>query len=159
MFILSQKRYANNAWKPSHFTPLLCSRPFCSFITPLMFFCFVFSSLLISLCHHYFCHQRFDSFLLPFCTFFCSFFCSLSEYPILFFTFTSPILSTQPFHHLRFTYLSPIKLPPPSLLHHSIFVLVLLQKWDSAVTNLLAKPPRAPCGGASSQRTHVIDWT
>lgn len=54
---------------------------------------------------------------------------------------------------------SHLSLSPPSLLHHSIFVLVQLQKWDLAVTNLLAKPPRAPCGGASSQRTRVIDWT
>lgn len=77
--------------------------------------------------------------------------------PSFSFLLFSPILLSQPFHHLLFAYLSPIT--PPSLLHHSIFVLVQLQKWDLAVTNLLAKPPRAPCGGASSQRTHVIDWT
>ncbi len=65
-----------------------------------------------------------------------------------------PISCLNPFHHLLSAYLSPIT--PPSLLHHSIFVLVQLQKWDLAVTNLLAKPPRAPCGGASSQRTR--DW-
>lgn len=29
----------------------------------------------------------------------------------------------------------------------------------NAVTNLLAEPPRAPCGGASSPRACVIDWT
>lgn len=54
---------------------------------------------------------------------------------------------------------SLLTLPHPSLLHHSISVLAQLQKWELAVTNLLAEPPRAPCGGASSQRTHVIDWT
>lgn len=82
--------------------------------------------------------------------------CSFSAHPFFFFSpAISPILSSQPFHHLLFAYLSPITLHP-SLLHHSIFVLVQLQKWDLAVTNLLAKPPRAPCGGASSQRTR--DW-
>lgn len=60
---------------------------------------------------------------------------------------------------IHFLLSSHPSLSPPTLLHHSIFVLVQLQKWDSAVTNLLAKPPRAPCGGASSQRTRVIDWT
>lgn len=65
------------------------------------------------------------------------------------------IVSPQPFDHLLFAYLSPTA-PPPSLLHHSISVLAQLQKWELAVTNLLAKPPRAPCGGASSQRTR--DW-
>lgn len=59
------------------------------------------------------------------------------------------------FHHLIFAFFEPIT---PSL-HHFIFVLVQLQKWDLAVTNLLAKPPRAPRGCASSRRTCVIDWT
>lgn len=67
------------------------------------------------------------------------------------------LILSQFFHHLCFAYISPITLP--SKLHHSIFVLAQLQKRDLAVTNLLAKPPRAPCGGASSQRTHVIDWS
>lgn len=59
------------------------------------------------------------------------------------------------FHHLIFAFFEAIA---PSL-HHFIFVLVQLQKWDLAVTNLLAQPPRAPRGRASSRRTCVMDWT
>lgn len=70
-------------------------------------------------------------------------------------TFFSPLTLSKLFHHLIFAFFEPIT---PSL-HHFIFVLVQLQKWDLAVTNLLAKPPRAPRGCASSRRTCVIDWT
>ena len=86
-------------------------------------------------------------------------FCSLllSLHPFFFFlSFPLSCLNPSIIYFLPSSHLS---VPPPSLLNHSIFVLVQLQKWDLAVTNLLAKPPRAPCGGASSQRTRVIDWT
>lgn len=81
--------------------------------------------------------------------------CAHSHYLPFFSPAFSPNLLFQHLHLSLSAYLSPITAPLP----HSIFVLVQLQKWVLAVTNLLAKPPRAPCGGASSQRTHVIDWT
>lgn len=120
-----------------------------------MFLCFISSSL-ISPFHHY-CQQSLCSLSpSPFASHYLSL-CSLSSNPSIFILSLHPIPLSNLFHHSLFAFHSPIS--SPCLLHHSIFVLVQLQKWDLAVTNLLAKPPRAPCGGASSRRTRVIDWT
>lgn len=115
-----------------------------------MFFCCTFSLLLVAPFYHNICCKLFP-FLPP----------RLSVYSqhSLSLLLTSCSLSQSLVSNLSsFNFLptSNLSLPP---LHHFIFVLVQLQKWDLAVTNLLAKPPRAPCGRASSQRTHVIDWT
>lgn len=134
---------------------MLYSHPFhCLYVTLDMFFCCTFLPYVWSL------------FLSPVICFLSSS-SSPSRYPSL--THSQRIPSSSSLPSLPFSYLNPsiiycsptshLSLPPPPLLHHSIFVLVQLQKWDLAVTNLLAKPPRAPCGGASSQRTRVIDWT
>lgn len=121
-------------------------------ILPSYMFFFYFSSFLIPLFHCYFCPQWFVSFL-PLLPLIALIPAHSQHIPSL-----SSFLSSQPLHHFIFAYLSPIT-PSSPLTSSFHLVPVQLQKWDLAVTNLLAKPPRAPCGGASSQRTRVIDWT
>ncbi len=143
--------FANSAWKLTCYSIPSCVPMHCLCFTLWIFFLYTFSFLLIPTVNHYFCCKWFVAFC---SSTYCPSFCSLSAHPFFFFPAFPPNILSQPFHHLLSENLSPIT--PPSLLHHSIFVLVQLQKWDLAVTNLLAKPPRAPCGGTSSERTR--DW-